>query len=735
MARSSSGASPQVPDPADAPEPVSRPAPRAPRTRRVTPVGAVGRFAAFLGASVLAGALVAGIALPFAGALGLTAKAATENFDNLPDDLEQPKLAQASYIYDAKGGPIATVYSRYRIIVPSDQIAPVMGKALVAIEDSRFYEHGPIDMKGTLRALVNNQSGGDVQGGSSLTQQYVKNIFIEQAGADMKKVAAAQERSVSRKIKELKFAIGVEQKLTKDEILTNYLNINFFGQQAYGVEAASQRYFSKHAKDLTLPEAATLAGLVQAPSLYDPVVNPNTSTLRRNVVLQRMLETGAATADEVAKAKAAPLGVKVQPVPNGCITADARHGSAFFCDYVERVVKSDEAFGKTPEERATLWLNGGLKITTTLDPQAQDAAYTAATNGVRQTDPVADAVAMVEPGTGKIKAMAQSRPYGFGDNETVINYNVDKSMGGSTYGFQTGSTFKPFTAAAALENRVEVSQTYSTGSQIDLRKEKFSTCGKHVMGDKFQNEMESETGTWNMQTALEKSINTYFILLEKQVGICPVTQMAEAMGVHRGDGKPLEQFASLTLGANEVAPLTMAAAYATFANRGEYCTPVAITDVTRLDGTKLKVPEGSCRRVMSKGTADTINEMLTGVVEDGTGAMAGLTDRENAGKTGTTEYRKAAWFVGYTPNLSTAVWVGGPKDGVKMYDITIAGKYHEMVYGGQVPGPIWKAAMKGALKGQAAPGFSAPPDGAIPSKPDPRQSSKPPRDTKRPGRD
>ncbi|MYV98839.1 penicillin-binding protein [Streptomyces sp. SID3343] len=689
-------------------------------------MGFAGRLSAFVGASVLAGALVAGIALPFVGGFGLSAKAASENFDDLPSDLDQPFLSQPSYILDSEGNQLAMVYDRYRILVTHDQIAPIMRQAIVAIEDSRYYEHGPIDLKGTLRALMRNQqSGGNgtKQGGSSLTQQYVKNIFVEEAGDDPAAVAKAQAQEISRKIKELKYAIGLEQRLSKDEILTRYLNITFFGRQAYGVEAASQRYFSKHAQDLTLPEAATLAGIVQAPSAFDPIGYPVAARDRRNIVLQRMVEVQVISQAEADVAKATELNLKTQPLPNGCITADKLDGSAFFCDYVERVVKNDPAFGKTKDERNQLWREGGLRITTTLDRKAQKSAYAAATKGVLQTDRVADSVVMVEPGTGRIKAMAQSRPYGFADDETTLNFAVDNAMGGSTFGFQTGSTFKPITAAAALESGMKVDQEYSTDAKIDMRKEKFRTCDKPTMDPKFEpeNESKNEVGTWNMQTALEKSINTYFVLLSKDTGLCPIATLADQLGVHAGDGKPLLQVGSMTLGSNTVAPMNMAAAYAAFASRGVYCAPIAVTEVAKLDGTKLSVPQAGCKQVMKQSTADTINTLLKGVMEDGTGVQAGLTDRDNAGKTGTTDSRFAAWFVGYTPNLSTAVWVGGPKTNIVMKDIRIGGVTYDKVFGGAVPGPIWKNAMSGALKGLDDPKFVNPPAGTIPSKPDPRK--------------
>ncbi len=249
--------------------------------------------AKFLGVSVLAGAVMAGIALPGAGALGLAAKGSVQSFDEIPDNLKSPQLSQRTTILDSRGQQIASIYSRDRTVVDLKDISPYMQKAIVAIEDSRFYQHGAIDLKGVLRALNKNaQEGGVAQGASTLTQQLVKNYFIEEAGDDPTKVAEATQQTMGRKVRELKYAIQIEEKLGKKKILENYLNITFFGEQAYGVEAASERYFSKHAKDLNLQESALLAGIVQSPSRYDPVNDEAEATKRRNIVLQRMAELG-----------------------------------------------------------------------------------------------------------------------------------------------------------------------------------------------------------------------------------------------------------------------------------------------------------------------------------------------------------------------------------------------------------------------------------------------------------
>ncbi|MFD8868102.1 transglycosylase domain-containing protein [Streptomyces sp. NPDC059590] len=664
--------------------------------------------AKFLGVSVLAGAVLAGLALPAVGALGLAAKGTVEGFDEIPANLKTPPLSERTTILDAKGGEIAKVYSRDRTIVELKDVSPYMQKAIVAIEDARFYEHGAVDLKGVLRALNKNaQEGGVSQGASTLTQQYVKNVFVEEAGNDAERVAEAQKQSIGRKIKELKYAIQVEKELGKKRILQNYLNITFFGQQAYGIEAASQRYFSKHAKDLKLEEAALLAGLVQSPSRYDPVNNAEVAKARRDTVLQRMAEVKDITHAQADAAKKKPLGLKVSSPKNGCITAV--DGAGFFCDYVRQVFLNDPVFGKTREARSQRWDRGGMTIRTTLDPQAQKSVQSSIKTHVYKDDPVATAVTLVQPGTGKVVAMGQSRPYGFGPNDLTINLSADKAMGGSNYGFQVGSTFKPITAAAALEQGKKPYQRYSSPYKMDYPSP-VSTCNgtwsNGREGATVENEDISEKGPYGMQEALAKSINTYFVQMISDIGVCPVTEMAEKMGVKRADGEKLNQVPSLTLGTEGFSPLTMANAYATFANRGVYCTPVFIESITGPGGKDLEVPKSSCTRAMSQKTADTMNTLLRGVVEDGTGKKAGLDNRPSAGKTGTTDERKAAWFVGYTPNLAGAVWVGGSgSKGVKMENIRIGGILHDKVYGGDTPGPIWKDAMNGALEGKTVEQF------------------------------
>ncbi|MEU4172175.1 transglycosylase domain-containing protein [Streptomyces sp. NPDC026665] len=667
--------------------------------------------AKFLGVSVLAGAVMAGIALPAAGALGLAAKGSVQGFDDIPDNLKSPSLSQRTTILDSKGGQIATVYSRDRTVVDLKDISPYMQKAIVAIEDSRFYQHGAIDLKGILRAVNQNaQNGGVAQGASTLTQQLVKNYFVEEAGDDPTKVAQATQQTIGRKIRELKYAIQLEEKLGKKKILENYLNITFFGEQAYGIEAASQRYFSKSAKKLNLQESALLAGIVQSPSRYDPVNDEEEALKRRNTVLQRMAEVHDISQEQADAAKETKLGLHVSQPKNGCITAVK--GAAFFCKYVEKVFLSDPVFGKTKEQRAKVWNQGGLTIRTTLDPQSQASIQASLKDHIYKSDKVAAAATLVEPGTGKILGMGQSKPYGYGKNETEYNYSVNYDMGGSNYGFPTGSTFKPFVAAAALEQGRPATQEYSSPYKMPYPSP-VQTCSSkpwtNQANEQVPNESTSEKGPYQLKEAMAKSVNTYFVQMISDIGLCPVMNQIGKLGVVQGNGDKLPEVPSIALGAKGISPLTMATAYAAFASRGMYCTPVAIESISQQIGGReksLDVPKSTCSRAMSEPTADTVNSLLSGVIDSGTGQQAGLTDRANAGKTGTTDERKNAWFVGYTPNLSGAVWVGSATQRVQMRGIQIGGVWHDKVYGGQVPGPIWRDLMTGALVGKDAPSFN-----------------------------
>lgn len=668
---------------------------------------------------MLSGVLVAGLALPLVGGVGLAARSTAEHYEDLPEDLEIEALPQRSRILDADNKVLATFYYQNRITVPLSGISLPMQQAIVAIEDSRFREHNGIDLRGTARAFVNNSSGDDIQGGSTITQQLVKNILFESAAArdDADAAKAAKEKSYDRKLRELRYAIGLEEQLTKDQILERYLNISYFGSSAYGVQSAARRYFGKHAKALDLAQAATLAGIVQSPAAFDPIRNPENALSRRNVVLKRMADLGYATQAQAAKASRAPLGLEVSPVPNGCSTAYA----PYFCDYVVESLKNDATFGETPADRVALLLRGGLTIRTTLDRKMQKAAQKAVDENIPRRDKsgVATAISMVEPGTGAIRAMAQNRTWGTAKKRgvTAINYNVDTEYGGSTYGFQAGSTFKVFTVAAALQQGIPMSLRLDASGGQDFN---FRNCetGAEFAPYSPANSTSSPVRTVDMAQGLAYSLNTWAVGLELRTGLCAPAEVAESLGVRTAGGEELSRVPAFTLGVDGVAPLRMAEAYATFAARGLHCDSHAITEITDRDGRAMPMTEPECEQVLDKPVADAMNYLLAGVID---GDIPGRTGqnmslgRPAGGKTGTTQQNYDVWFVGHTPDLAAAVWVGDPgrvRDGRivrrPMRNIEINGNTLNAAFGGTIAGPIWEQAMRESLQGTPESDFVEP---------------------------
>jgi len=660
--------------------------------------GILSRVAAITGIAVLSGALVGLMLVPFAGSVGVLTRDAVQDFESLPDSLNTPPLPERSLILAADGSVLATLYYQNRVEVPLDSIAPIMRQATIAVEDARFLDHKGVDFRGIVRALAANTSSGEIsEGASTLTMQYVKNVLVNQATSPEDLEAARGDNS-ARKIKEVRYALALEKRFTKGEILARYLNIAYFGSGAYGIEAAARRYFSKPAANLNLVEAATLAGIVQRPTAYDPLRNPQLSQERRNVVLSRMASLGYITTDQAQQAQAVPIRATLNPteVANGCTSSYA----PFFCDYVIQTIRSDETFGSTPEEREAFLRRGGYTITTTIDPAIQNAVTDVVNKTIPPTDASgkAAAISMVEPGTGRILAMTQNREWGTsGKGKTTYNYNVNQDMGG-TIGMQAGSTFKIFTLAAALEAGISPNEYISSPSPATFNN--FVNCDTGAVYEPVTVRNSTTSGTLNMAQATAYSTNTYFMAIEERAGICRTVDIAESLGVTLGSGDPLLRVPSFTLGTMEVSPLSVANAYATFAAHGRYCEPVSILEIRDRDGASVPIPSGNCQQILSREVADGVTSMLVGVVDGNisgrTGSAMSLGDRPVAGKTGTTNESAAVWFAGYTPQVASAVWVGDPRGGFAfpMKQVTINGKYYNQVFGGTLPGPIWKEAMQ-----------------------------------------
>jgi membrane peptidoglycan carboxypeptidase len=688
--------------------------------------------------SALAGVLVAGLALPIAAGLGLVARESANEFASLPADLEPTAtLPERSRMTDPNGRTIGTFYEENRVYVELDDIAPIMKEAVLAIEDHRFYEHGPIDFQGTARAFMSNLEADDITGGgSTLTQQYVKVLQFQHLAQTDEERQAAIDNSYGRKLRELRMAVHVEEQLTKDEILQEYLNLVYLGGPSgrgnYGVEAAAQYYFSTSAADLELEQAALLAGIVQRPTAFDPTRNPEAALSRRNVVLTRMAELGVITQDEAVEARATDLGLDIRERPSGC----AFSPEPFFCDYVVAELLQLEELG-TEDELMQLLTTGGLTITTTLDRTAQRAAQDAIAETVYPEDSAAAALASVEPGTGAIKALAQSRGYGQqGDGTTFLNLAVDAHMttgGFGSTGAQAGSTFKTYVLAAALKQGISLYTSFNSPYQVRIPENRFSTCeGTYRSTNEWApvNYSTSVSGRHNIFTGTEQSVNTFYAQLEEQTGLCDPWRIASQTGMSRANGDPLAQVPALVLGSENVSPLAMAESYATFASRGVHCESYAIEKIRDRDGEVLYEADPECNRVLDREIADGVNLVLEGVVERGTGTRMRLADgRPAAGKTGTTNNAVAVWWVGYVPQLSTAVAVFDPDVDPNsgrletLHGRTIGGVSNINACGGCLPGPIWKSMMDSIMGDYDRESFVRPPQSVIGSPPPPPRSN------------
>ncbi len=676
------------------------------------PIGVASRLGLALLISVLSGVLVAGLAAPVVAGVGLAARSSADNFLALPTDLETPALATRSTVLAADGSVLATFYRVNRVEAPLATIPFVMRQAIIAIEDSRFYEHNGVDYKGIARAAIRNtKSGGVSQGASTLTQQYVKNALLDAATTKTAQDAARAD-TVDRKLREARYALALEQKLGKDEILHRYLDIAYFGNNVYGVGTAANYYFNKPVTSLTLSESAILAGVVQQPTRYD-VASKDPAVLadlknRRDTVLGRMRDLGYITEAARAETAASPLPA-VNPVKLGQDCGAAGISAPFFCDYVRHELEDTAVgavLGKTKEERQSKLFNGGLVVKTTLDPRMQAAGQTAVDSNVPNGDPsgVGAVDTMVEPGSGAIRVMAVDRPYG--EDKAAGQLQINLATGG-TQGVQAGSTFKAFFLAVALQQGLPLStqfvspQTYYSPANGCAKADRGRPAAVSNAGD-------SEAGTFDLRSGTADSVNTFYAQVAERTGLEKPLALAESLGVHQvaaKDGK-LPRVCTAYLGSAGVSPLAMAGAYAAFAAHGVYCPPRAVVEVDGPDGKPLAIPANACNQALEAGVADTVTSVLTGVITGGTGTAAAL-GRPAAGKTGTTNDNQAAWFVGYVPQMSSAVWMGHVPNPAPMRGIRIKGQFYREIFGGTLPAPIWKQAMLGAIGPLPAKAFTA----------------------------
>ncbi|MFC5745045.1 penicillin-binding protein [Actinomadura rugatobispora] len=666
-----------------------------------------------LGAGVVAGVLVAFIALPGVGSAGLTARDAANNFESMEGELKTSPPSEKTVMYDANGKEIARFFDKYRESVRLDQVNQVMRQAIIDIEDSRFYEHGALDLKGTIRAMATNANSEQTQGGSTLTQQYVKNLLVDNAKTEEEYLDATAP-TVGRKLRELRYALDLEQRLTKDQILEGYLNVAYFGAGAYGVQAAAKRYFSKPATQLSLEQAALLAGITQNPTAFDPIRNPDAARKRRDIVLYRMVQLQHITKQQADAAAAKPIELnKTEPV-GGCETSKA----PYFCEYVKydmlQILSGGKYWQMKPKQRQDIVnkLNrGGYTIRTTLDMKAQNSVDRALRGNVAPGGNRVGAEAMVEPGTGHVKAIGVSKRFGAGKGRTTINLAADSAHGGGS-GVSAGSTFKVFTLAAALDQGIPVSTSINSPETTSISG--FQPCKYTGMfnGKKYDNEWlgggpwpsvsnagDSEAGNFNLKTGTWHSVNTFYAYLEKRVGVCNSVKMAEKFGMKRADGNPIAPLPSQVLGVNDIDMVHLAAAYAGFGARGKYCAPVSVVDVVDSEGKKVKLPKADCRQVVDEAVADKVNNILQGVLTQGTAKGRGI-GRPAAAKTGTCEAHSCAVFAGHTPNMAaaTAYWDFRGPWRYKVYG----------VYGADTPGAMWQQSMRGALADKPSPGFATP---------------------------
>ncbi|GAA4208900.1 transglycosylase domain-containing protein [Actinocatenispora rupis] len=639
-------------------------------------------LASLLLCGVLAGVVVALLAFPGFGLTGLALKSGSDVFGKTPDKLSIPEPPQNSSLYANDGKTLLTqFYADDRMPTDIAHIPTVMQHAIVAAEDTRFYQHHGVDPRGIVRSLLANRQAGRVsEGASTLTMQYVRNVLMYSAQTP-EQLQQATEQTMGRKLREMRYALALERKYTKSQIMERYLNIIYFGHQAYGIKAAARIYFDTTPEKLTLPQAALLAGVVKSPDAFDPesgVDGRKAALARRTYVLDSMRKLHYLTPAQDAAAKKAPIGLKSGSVPNGCTEVPSNHPDwGFFCDWFVQWWDQQPAFGANTAEREMKLRTGGYKIVTSFSPRVQRSAERASTAVYSKDNSKALPIAAVQPGTGRVVAMAVNRNYSLASNPNGWANRpntVDQLIagGGDIVGYQTGSTMKMFTMLAALESGYSLDTGFNAPGRLATGYPVSSGgCGGYYCP--VNDNPPWMDGYRTMWTGYGRSVNTYFVWLEQKIGAEKAVNMAKRLGIQfrastdEALSKPgrAHGWGAFTLGVADVTPLELANAYATVAAQGMYCKPLPATSITDATGKASPAAKPSCHRVLRADVARAATDAARcpvgtqgfyhkcdGGTANEVGAMFG--SRPVAGKTGSSETNATESFVGFTPQIAVA---------------------------------------------------------------------------------
>ena len=653
-----------------------------PFTRLTTTVGS------WLGlgiVGIISGVLVAVMIAPLLAVSGIAIKNTLSVFDALPDFIEIGRQAQKNEIYVQKRADrekgyikIADVYWQNRVEVSLDEMSQYLKDAAVDGEDRRFYEHKGVDLTGIIRAAIGNvASGGVTSGASTLTMQLIKNIFVQRAEAlpteEARTVAYAEATATTteRKLKEIKLAIGLEKRFSKEQILEAYLNISGFGGNTYGVEAAANRYFGVSAKDVTISQAASLLAIVQYPVLRNLAQPENfpANQIRRDDILASMRDEGHITESEYKEAVSIPVDenfINLTDPSSGCIAGDKY--TKYFCDYVVKNIANFDALGATVDERLTNWNIGGYKLYTTLDYTLQKFAQKQVWR-VPKYSPLLKIGAVfnsVEVGTGRVLAMTQNKTFndtleGGGKDSTAINLSTDRDYGGSS-GFQTGSTYKIFGLLAWLQAGRGLSELVNAGEFKKDQSHYVDSCEDSggPWGGKWEFKNDSAAPkVVTVLSAVTASINSAFASIGEQLDQCDIRKTAESLGVHRADGSRMQSNPSAILGTNEIAPLTMANAWAGISNSGKFCELIILDHAVGPGGEELPGQPETCSQAIEPDVAHAAIYAMKTVMSGGTGSASNPRDGVPIfGKTGTTDSSNQTWIAASTSRIASVAWVG-----------------------------------------------------------------------------